>query len=306
MSFFKNKPVMLTGIVLLCAVLIAAVSHFGSGMPAKIAGFVIAPAEKLVAKIVSPVANFRDNIMNSDDLRAENDALKEELIELQAANRGVDEYIKENERLRELLRLKEEMTDKEIVAAEVISADSDNFSETVTINRGSRDGVEPEDAVISTLGVVGRVSEVGGTWARVTTVFSPKNSLGVRVTRTGDLAVAEGELKLAKDKRLRLGYISGAAELIAGDIIETSGIGGVYPPGITVGKVTEVRMDNSGAVDYAVMESTVDFSRLFEVLEITEWDRKEVEADYVEGTEKPVNEPDSGEISPEDIQSAQG
>lgn len=287
MSFLKNKPVILTAVVLIFAVIIAVISHFSGGLPSKLAGAVIVPAEKLAAKIVAPAANFRDNVMQASEIRAENDILKEENAALRAENRSVDEYIRENERLRELLRLKEEMTDKEIVAAEVVSADSDNFSKTVTINCGSRDGIELDDAVITALGVVGRVSEVGTAWARVTTVFSPKSSIGVKVTRTGDLAVAEGEVKLAKNKLLRLGYISGAAELITGDIIETSGAGGVYPPGITVGKVTEVRMDNSGAVDYAIIESMVDFSRLNEVLVVTDWERKEVASpsdDYNEST----------------------
>lgn len=311
MSFFKKKPVLILGGVIICSVLLAAVSHFGNGMPAKLAGAVITPAEKLLSKAAAPVARLRDKVMSAGDLSGENEELKAKVNELLIINRSVEEYIEENERLRELLRLRDEMTDKQVLAASVISADSDDFSYTVTINRGSADGISPEDAVVSTLGVVGRISELGEHWSRVTTLLSPQHALGVKVSRTGDLAVLEGDLKLAKDNQCRLGYITGSAELIEGDILVTSGYGGVYPPGLTVGKVVSVRLDNSGTIDYASVEPTADFSRLYEVLVITDWDRETVKADYVTGNaeeESPeaVSEPTTGEIAPEDIENAQG
>lgn len=311
MSFFKKKPVLVLGAVLAAAVLLAAVSHLGGGMPAKIAGKIITPVEKLFSKAVAPAAGLRDNVMNADDLRLENEELQAQVNELLVVNRSVEEYIEENERLKELLRLREDMVEKETLAASVISADSDDFSYTVTINRGSGDGIELEDAVISTLGVIGRVSELGKHWARVTTILSPKHALGVKVTRTGDLAVLEGDLKLAKDKQCRLGYITGSAELIEGDILVTSGYGGVYPPEITVGKVVSVRSDNSGKIDYATVEPTADFSRLYEVLVITDWDRDDVGPEYAAGYVQDnmsdnASEPDTGEITTEDIENAQG
>lgn len=305
MSFFKNKPVRLTATVVLAAVVLACISHFGGGWPARVAGTVITPVEKLFVKLISPVADFRDNVLGADNLRTENEELKLQVDELLAENRSAEAYIEENKRLRELLQLKEQMTDKEVLAAEVIAADWDNFSETVTINRGSSDGVSLEDAVVSNLGVIGRVTEVGAEWSRVTTVLSPKHSLGVKVTRTGDLAVAEGEIKLAKDNKLRLGYISGAAGLIVGDIVETSGIGGVYPPGLVVGKISEIRMDNSGAVNYAVVEPTADFAKLYEVLVITDWSRKNVEPDYVYAPPE-VQQENISEITDEEIENAEG
>ncbi len=306
MSFFKNKPILITAAVLVAAVIIASVSHFTDGAPAQVAGNVTAPTESLFSKIFSPITSLSDKFADKDKLRKENEELKARVDELLKENRGAEEYIEENKRLKDLLGIKDEMINKEVVAANVISYDWDNFSETVTINRGSKDGIEKEDAVVSSLGIIGRVTEVGSDWARVTTLLSPKHSLGVKITRTGDLAVAEGDIKLAKDKKLRLGYISGAAELIEGDIIETSGIGGVYPPAVTVGKVSEIKKDNSGTVSYAVVEPAADFTRLFEVLVITEWNRESTTADYVLNTPEEEPSEDIDEITDEEIENAEG
>lgn len=307
MSFFKNKPILVTAAVLVLALIVASVSHFSNGATEGAGGAVTSVAEGFFSKIFSPLKNLGTAFTDKERLIAENEQLKAQVDELIKQNRGAEEYISENKRLKELLGIKETMINKEVLAAEVISYDWDNFSETVTINRGSKDGVDKEDAVVSALGVIGRVTELGESWARITTLLSPKHSLGVKITRTGDLAVAEGDIKLAKDKKLRLDYISGAAELVEGDIVETSGIGGVYPSGLTVGKVREIKKDSSGAVAYAVVEPTADFARIFEVLVITDWTREAAAPDYV------VNAPESNEptenideMTDEDIENAEG
>lgn len=307
MSFFKNKPILVTAAVLVLALIVASVSHFSGGATEGTGSAVTSVAEGFFSKLLSPLKNIDTAFSDKDKLIAENEQLKAQVDELIKQNRGAEEYISENKRLKDLLGIKEMMVNKEVLAAEVISYDWDNFSETVTINRGSKDGVEKDDAVVSALGVIGRVAELGDSWARITTLLSPKHSIGVKITRTGDFAVAEGDIKLAKDNKLRLDYISGAAELIKGDIVETSGIGGVYPSGLTVGKVSEIKKDSSGAVAYAVVEPTADFSRIFEVLVITDWTRETATPDYV------INAPESDEaaesideMTDKDIENAEG
>ncbi|MBS7298742.1 MAG: rod shape-determining protein MreC [Eubacteriales bacterium] len=304
MSFFRNKPILITVVALAAAILLAAVSHFTDGAPERVAGGATSAVEGVFAKLFSPVMNIGKNNADKDELLAEIEELKMQIDELTKENRGAEEYIEENKRLKDLLGIKEQMVNKEVLTAQVISYDWDNFSETVTINRGSKDGVEKEDAVISSAGIVGRVTEVGGDWARITTILSPEHSLGIRIARTGDLAVAEGDLKLAKDKKLRLDYISGAAELVDGDIVETSGIGGIYPPDITIGRVSEIKKDNSGVVVYAVVEPAADFTRLFEVLVITDWTRESVTPDYVQDATEDADY--VGEITEDEIENAEG
>ncbi len=300
----RNKPLMITIIIAVIAVVVAVLSHFTGGFPEKVVSGVVSPTQGVISRVISPVTRFFEE-GSKGDLAAENEELKQKVNELMAENRTAAEYIKENERLKELLHLKDELINQEVTAARVTALGWDNFSQTVTINRGSNDGVGLEDAVVSTLGIIGRVTEVTNNSAVVTTLLSPRHSIGVRVTRTGDLAVCEGDAVLAKEHKLRLDYISGAAELIEGDIIESSGVGGVYPAKLTVGKISEIKKDSSGAVTYAIVEPTADFARLYEVLVITDWSRETVTPDYVMDTsEEQVAIVD--EITDDDIENAEG
>ncbi len=302
MSFFKNKPVIIVLVVIILSGLIALISHLTDRLPARMASGVITPAEKVVYKILSPVINLSEGIKNSGRYAEENEELRASINELTLENKSVEDYVEENKRLRELLGMKESMVNREVIAAEVIAYDWDNFSETIVINCGSGDGVELEDAVVTAEGAVGRVTELGSGWARVTTIISPKHSMGVKISRTGDLAVAEGDAKLSPDRKLRLGYISGAAKVIEGDIIETSGVGGIYPPGIAVGRITEVGVESSGTVAYAVVEPTAPLNKVKEVLVITEWSRESTSPEYIEDNQAEITD----EITDEEVENAQG
>lgn len=300
-----NKPLLITGVVVLLAILLAVVSHYGNGIPKRIASNVIMPVEKAVAWTVRPVAVFFDNVTDAGALRAENEKLKEEINELKIQNRSVEEYIKENERLKDLLALRDNMEEKEVISASVVSADSSGFVKTIVINRGDKDGISEGDAVLSNNGVIGRISETGAHWSEVTTILSPSHSLGVKVARTGDIAVAEGDVSLVRENLLRLDYIPTDAQIIEGDIITTSGVGGIYPPGLTVGKVKNIKKDNSGKTDYAVIEPTQNLKRIYDVIVITDWKREQEAPVYVDSDDAQEVEV-TDEFSSDEIENAQG
>lgn len=302
MSFFKNKPVLTVIAVVLLSAVVALISHLTDRLPARMASGVITPAEKVAYKVLSPIINLSEGIKNSGRYAEENEELRAEINELIMENKSVEDYIEENKRLRALLGMKESMVNTETVAAEVVAYDWDNFSETVVINRGSSSGIELEDAVVTAEGIVGRVTELGSGWARVMTIISPKHSMGVKISRTGDLAVAEGDAKLAPDSKLKLGYISGAAKVIEGDIIETSGVGGVYPPGIAAGRITEVSSQSSGKVAYAVLEPIAPLDKIKEVLVITDWTMASSSPEnIVDSSAESTNE-----ITEEEVENAEG
>lgn len=299
---FQKKAAITVGVIFAAAAALACTARFSNGTPQRIAGNIIMPAQKLASRVLTPVARLKDRIAQAGELEAENERLKAENHALRAENRGSEEYIKENERLRTLLRLEETMVGQSVVAARVLSVDFDNFSQTIVINRGSEDGLAVDNTVTAASGVIGRVSEVGRGWARVTTLLSPKNSMGVRITRTGDVAIAEGDLSMARSNTLKLCYISGSAQLIEGDTVETSGLGGIYPPGLFAGRISKIKKDNSGQVEYAVIEPGVDFSRLYEVLVITSGERESISPELVTGApereEEPTTESGGEEFDP--------
>jgi rod shape-determining protein MreC len=199
--------------------------------------------------------------------------LVNEINELKRESRSVEAYKEENDRLRELLELKNtQMSEYKTAAARIISYEPDNWNETIVIDKGSRNGIKEGSVVVTGGGVVGQVTETGTTWSRVSAIINLDNALGVRVIRTGDLAIVEGDSELSREGNCKMSFIAKDASVIVGDLLETSGLGGIYPPGMTVGTVTKINSDNTGTMQYAVVKPVVDFNNLYEVLVICDGD----------------------------------
>ena len=134
-------------------------------------------------------------------------------------------------------------------------------------------GVESGDSVIDATGaLVGVIDEAGYNWSTVLTTVDTDTSLGARVFRTKDLGLAQGDFSLMGENLLRLDYLPSDCELLSGDLVETSGLGGFFPSGLVIGYVREVRLDDSGAASYAIVSPAVDFDELTEVFVIKSFD----------------------------------
>ena len=94
------------------------------------------------------------------------------------------------------------------------------------------------------------------------------------VSRTDDLATVDGDIDLLESGLCKMTYIAKGSNLTVGDLVETSGLGGTYPKGISVGKIKEIHLETQGISQYAVIEPSVDFSRIYEVFVITNYDAK--------------------------------
>ena len=120
--------------------------------------------------------------------------------------------------------------------------------------------------------LVGVVTDVGLNWCRLSTVLDTDSQFGARVFRTGETAVAGGDLALMAEGRLRLQYLSDSANLIKGDVIVTSGLGGYYPAGLVIGTVESVQTDDGGLARYAVLSPKCDVAAIQEMFIITDFD----------------------------------
>ena len=120
--------------------------------------------------------------------------------------------------------------------------------------------------------LVGVVAEVGENWATVRTLVDSDTEMGGQLARTGGAAILEGDFALMGEGRLKLTYLPENSELIAGDLVTTSGRGGVYPAGLVAGHVEEVRTDASGMTRYAVVLPDVKLDSLVEVFVIKDFD----------------------------------
>ena len=208
-------------------------------------------------------------------LEEENAALRRKLAELEAEVRQARLDSAENERLKELLGLQEKRPDltSDLEAATVVEHSVTNWTATLTISKGTSNGLEIGDCVIDETGaLVGLISDAGTNWATILTLVDTDTSLGAQVFRTGDLGLAQGNFSLMGENRLRLEFLPADAQLLGGDLVVTSGLGGYYPAGLVIGSVEEVQTDSSGATSYAVLVPAVDFSALEEVFIIRSFD----------------------------------
>ena len=208
-------------------------------------------------------------------LEEENAALRKENAEMEETVRQARADREENKRLRELLNLREQRRDitSDMEAAYITEHSVTNWTSSLTLNKGTAHGVENGDCVIDETGaLVGIISEVGYNWSTLLTLVDTDTSLGAKVFRTDDLGVVQGDFTLMGENRLRLDYLPADCQLLGGDLVVTSGLGGYYPSDLVIGSVVEVQMDDSGAASYAILEPKVDFDSLTEVFIIKSFD----------------------------------
>ena len=268
-SFFRKRGVQVAAIVTSAVLICAAIAHFGGANPvSKVLHTVFSPFQNGVAYITNKVKDTTDFIREMKSYKDENERLISEINELKSQNKDVTNYREENERLKETLDLSQSMDGYSTVAASVIAYSSNNWYDTIQISKGSLAGVAVGNAVITPDGVVGKVVETGPTWSVVSTILNPENAMGVRISRTSDVAVVEGDDELYSQSYCKMTFIDKGSNLIVGDLLETSGSGGVYPAGLLVGAIREINSDAMGNLNYATVEPLVDFDKLYEVLVI--------------------------------------
>ena len=136
----------------------------------------------------------------------------------------------------------------------------------LTLNKGTAHGVELGDCVIDGNGnLVGRISKAGYDWSTVLTVIDTDTSLGARVYRTKDIGIAGGDFALMDDGKLKLDSLPASCQLLEGDLVVTSGLGGYLPPDLVIGSVSELRADDSDTSNYAILTPAADLNSLTEV-----------------------------------------
>jgi len=228
--------------------------------------FVFTPIQNIVRwpihKVQSSITFFSEMkyyAQENERLEEENGELKERIRKLEAAGA-------ENEDLRDLLNLRKKYETENAIVAEIISYDASAWFKVMSINRGRNDGVNENMIVLTPDGLVGKVTQVSDTSSKVTTILDVNNVVSARITKTGDLVTTKGDMNLSEKGLLRLNYVTSDTLLNVDDVIETSGMGGIYPKGIFIGTIKQVEQDTTLMKKYALLEPGVDFNKLNEVL----------------------------------------
>jgi rod shape-determining protein MreC len=209
---------------------------------------------------VSGVRNAWGSYVGLRNLRTENEALKQQLAAAQVAMQEQRALADRARGYQKLLELRERVA-LATSAAEIIGAAASPDFRTLTIDKGTRDGLRPDMAVIAPDGVVGRLVMPSVRSARVQLLVDRNAAAGVLVERTR----AQGVVVGSGEERLQMQYVSEASDIVVGDIVVTSGIDTIYPKGLVVGRV-ELVEKNGPAFKKIIVKPAVDFSRLEEVL----------------------------------------
>ncbi|WP_461247058.1 rod shape-determining protein MreC [Treponema sp. R6D11] len=229
---------------------------------------VVAPITEFFKKTGADWSGFFAHFQDTSKIINENEILKEENESLKKNKTELDNYKNENERLRALLGLKDNYHKYKNKTAQIISNNMTNWQSEFTINRGKNDGITVNSTVVSPRGLVGYVSSVGATWATVKTILNADVSVSGEIARTGAATITQGRLDLVHRLLCELTYVSKNAILISGDVVQTSGRGGIYPMGIIIGSIDDIKIDSQTTTQTAIITPAVNFSTLKEVVVI--------------------------------------
>ena len=272
-NFFNKTGIWILAAAVVIVVTLSILSATGTGIINNIAGAIASPFRSAGAAIGNWFGSIADKFDDVDALQKENEELRKRVAQLEDANRQAVTYSQENQRLRSLLNLRQQRRDFTFESAKVTQYENSNWASTLTLNRGTSCGVAVNNCVVNETGaLVGVVTEVGLNWCTVATVLDTQAQFGVTVFRTGEAAVAMGDLSLMHQGKLKLNYLSGTNPPAGGDLVLTSGLGGYYPSGLVIVTVEDVRTDDSGLTQYAVLQPNVTPAELVEVFIITSFD----------------------------------
>jgi rod shape-determining protein MreC len=219
-----------------------------------------APFQTGIDASVDYLAGLWKNYLWLIDARQRNLQLEKENQELRASLRQVEEIRLQNERLRQLLAFVDEL-DLPALPAQVIGEDSSSWARTVIVDKWSRAGLRDGLPVVSAAGVVGRVLKTAPNSARVLLITDASSAVAALVQRTRTRGVAHG-----LGATLSLDYALRSADIVEGDLLVTSGMGGIFPKGLTLGRVNRVKKDQYGLFQEVKVTPAADFSHLEEVL----------------------------------------
>lgn len=264
------KYILMT-IAMLCVVMILISFKFQDKMaPVRTAvGSVISPMQRGINRIGVLVADGMEYVTTMQKLVDENNSLKEQIGELSSQNRLLQQEKYELDNFRKLYALDEQYADYPKVAAHVISGDPGNWYNSFTIDKGSDDGLAVNMNVMAGDGLVGIITYVNKSYARVRSITDDESNVSGTFLKTSDDCVVNGNLKRMDEGVIDISGIPVNAKVEDGYEVVTSQISSKYLPGILIGYVRDLTTDPSNMTQSGYLTPAADFSGLDMVLVIT-------------------------------------
>ena len=252
-----------------------AIELTGINLPDMLVQGVLTPIRTGVSSLTDSAQQFYNYMFRFETISAENEALKEQIAQLEDDVRLSGAIARENERLRQLLELKAAHEDFQLVDGYIISWSSSDWSSTVTINRGTKDGIAVGMCAITANGqVVGLVSQVGYNYAVIKTVLDSSIEISATLSSTGGTGyngMVQGGYASGLSGLLRMRYLPSDAIIHNNDQVTTTG-STVYPRGLILGYVMDAGYEDTGIAKYALLRPAADIGSLEQVFIVTAYD----------------------------------
>jgi rod shape-determining protein MreC len=262
--FFKQGPSALSKLIVFSALalfLMVADMRFGVANPLRtVVSAMIAPARWLALQPVRLAEGAGDYFQSLSSAQSEQASTRDKLARLALKANQVEELTQENLRLRQMLELRERFGTTAI-AAEILFEAADPYTRKVILNKGLGSQIEPGSPVIDEDGVIGQVTRVHPLVSEVTLITDRDQSIPVLNVRTGGRSVAQGDPISQHPGSLELRYMAANADVQVGDLLTTSGVDGVYPPGLPVATVAHVERRTDSAFARIYIEPKAGVSR---------------------------------------------
>lgn len=220
-----------------------------------------APIQSSVTSIRAKISGFFDHYIANINASQNNVELNKRVQELENQIYKFKEVQKENKRLKDLLQFGNDIAFKKVLA-QVVAWDASSDYRVIRINKGLKDGVKLQSPVVTSQGLVGYIYRLTDHFADILTVLDSNNRVDGLIKRVRAHGIVEGY----NNEKSIMKYVSRAEPIILGDIVITSGLGNIYPKGISVGTVSMIERESYGITQKVEITPAVDFGRLEEVV----------------------------------------
>ena len=268
--FFSTRVRVVLILALLITVgLVVASNLTGMSIPTMVVQGVLTPIRAGANTLTNQAENIYDYIFRYEALKAENEALREEIAQMREASNQADFTARENDRLRDLLDLKQAQEDFTLVDSYIIARSSTDWNSTFTLDKGSSSGIEVGMvAITANSEVVGLITETGTNYSVVKTVLDSSLEISATIASNGYSGMVQGGYSTGAEGLLRMNYLPSAAVIRNHDQVVTSG-STVYPRNLILGYVIDAGLSETGVAKFAILEPAADIDNLEQVFVLT-------------------------------------
>ena len=261
---------MILSIVCIMLLFFSYSTGFSGGPLETIANHVFIPMQKGIDYIGSTIAITSADTKTRNELVKENEELQQQVADLNSTISNMELKLKELDDLQELYELDQTYYDYETTGARIIGRGTSNWFNTFTIDKGQKDGIKVNMNVIADGGLVGIVTSVGDSYSVVRAIVDDTSNVSATISSTEDNCIVSGSLeKMTSDNLIEFSNLDDDEDKVAiGDVIVTSNISDKFLPGLMIGYVSSVSLDENELTKSGTLTPVVDFKHLSDVLVI--------------------------------------